>query len=77
MLNYVACSCHIYAQGWLAICAQGWLRLISCLILYLAMASAFLQWLNRVVVGEPEERNEEATQRDAQDAAQEKSTRNE
>ena len=35
------------------------------------MASAFLQWLNRVVVGEPEERNEEATQRDVQDAAQE------
>ena len=63
MLNYVACSCHIYAQGWL--------MLISCLILYLAMASAFLKWLNRVVVGEPEERNEEATQRDAQDAAQE------
>ena len=63
MLNYVTCSCHIYAQGWL--------RLISCLILYLAMASAFLQWLNRVVVGEPEERNEEATERDAQDAAQE------
>ena len=63
MLNYVACSCHIYAQGWL--------RLISCLILYLAMASAFLKWLNRVVVGEPEERNEEATQRDTQDAAQE------
>lgn len=63
MLNYVACSCHIYAQGWL--------RLISCLILYLAMASAFLKWLNRVVVGEPKERNEEATQRDAQDAAQE------
>ena len=63
MLNYVACSCHIYAQGWL--------RLISCLILYLAMASAFLQWLNRVVVGEPEARNEEATQKDAQDAAQE------
>ena len=26
------------------------------------MASAFLKWLNRVVVGEPEERNEEATQ---------------
>ena len=63
MLNYVVCSCHIYAQGWL--------MLISCLILYLAMASAFLKWLNRVVVGEPEERNEEATQRDAQDAVQE------
>ena len=51
----MVCSCHIYAQDWL-------IRLISCLVLYLAMARAFLQWLNRVVVGEPEERNEEATQ---------------